>query len=388
METNCLDDSLVYAKKKLELARLEESEISPIIQSLSVGEDQEDLYLLQLNNDIMNQITEGQILMIRGDPNESAVICTDSCTYELKEAETSNSLLVLPQLQLPDDSERGDLKVIPQTICGIFHTYLEMRNFRPSFKKLRSILENSSYKGFEHEDALSENYTFDKLLDFIQASREELEEALVDLQTCNIDGYVRIIDFDYKFNVLSQIVNAVESRSVPLNKIPKNMVVDMLDDLVPRDILEKCFFWYTYETDDLDEDGTKLYAFQEDTVCRMYAEILLRAAGKFHLAEFLESWQKSVPEGMTCDLSQLHGLALTDMNYRPEVIFHFPVDDMPENIADRFTKLFKVKEKWSYDEIVPYLQDRAVVGNDVKALLIKYTRESTKDGIKLYSSKW
>ena len=382
------DDSLAYAKKKIELARLDPSEILPNIHSLTVSEDQEDLILLKLNPDIQKHLLEGHVLTIRGDPNDSAVICTDTTTYELKDAETSNSLLLMPDIKLPEECETGDMKVVPQKICGIFHNYLELRNYKPSFKKLKAVLEMNAYRGKEYEESSAKNYSIEDLLDFIQASREELQEALKNFQTCNIDGYIRILDFDYKFNILSQIIDIIESKSMPFNKFSKDSVVETLKDSIPSEILENCISWFAHETDETSDDGQKLYALDEYIVCRMFAEMLLRAAGKFHLSEFLESWQRSVPEGMNCDLSQLHGLALTDMNYSPEVIFHFPSDEMPDNIAERFTKLFKVKEKWTYDEIVPYLQDRALAGNDVKSLLIKYTRESTKNGVKMYSSKW
>ena len=41
--------------------------------------------------------------MIRGDPNEEAVLCTDEKTYELRVADTSNALLIVPSLTLPKD---------------------------------------------------------------------------------------------------------------------------------------------------------------------------------------------------------------------------------------------------------------------------------------------
>ena len=45
---------------------------------------------------------------IRGGKDESAVLCTDSHTFDIKEQETSNGLLLLPKLRLPDDI---DMKV-------------------------------------------------------------------------------------------------------------------------------------------------------------------------------------------------------------------------------------------------------------------------------------
>lgn len=40
-------------------------------------------------------------LVFRGDENDSAVLCTDKETYEIKDAETSNSLLLFRDLVMP-----------------------------------------------------------------------------------------------------------------------------------------------------------------------------------------------------------------------------------------------------------------------------------------------
>lgn len=51
--------------------------------------------------------------------------------------------------------------------------------------------------------------------------------------------------------------------------------------------------------------GEIFYALDEDSVCRTTALMLLQNAVKFNLAEFLEVWQQSVPEGMGTRLDQL-----------------------------------------------------------------------------------
>ena len=43
-------------------------------------------------------------VVIRGEPHEHAVLCTDDRTYDIKVAETSNSLLLCPSLILPGDA--------------------------------------------------------------------------------------------------------------------------------------------------------------------------------------------------------------------------------------------------------------------------------------------
>lgn len=42
-------------------------------------------------------------VVFKGDKKESAVLCTETKTYDVKEAETSNSILLLPELTFPDE---------------------------------------------------------------------------------------------------------------------------------------------------------------------------------------------------------------------------------------------------------------------------------------------
>lgn len=44
-------------------------------------------------------------MAFKGDSNESAVLCTETKTYDVKEAETSNSILLLPGLTFPDEKD-------------------------------------------------------------------------------------------------------------------------------------------------------------------------------------------------------------------------------------------------------------------------------------------
>ena len=46
-------------------------------------------------------------VIIKGNPQEDAVLCTDNLTYDIKLAETSNSLLVCPTLTYPNDQLQG-----------------------------------------------------------------------------------------------------------------------------------------------------------------------------------------------------------------------------------------------------------------------------------------
>lgn len=49
-------------------------------------------------------------VVIRGQPSDDAMVCTESRTYELKLVETSNTLLLAPSLMTPKD---------PGMHCGV-----------------------------------------------------------------------------------------------------------------------------------------------------------------------------------------------------------------------------------------------------------------------------
>ncbi|XP_045569548.1 sister chromatid cohesion protein DCC1 [Salmo salar] len=129
------------------------------------------------------------------------------------------------------------------------------------------------------------------------------------------------------------------------------------------------------------------FALNEDMVCRATAQMLLQNAVKFNLAEFQEVWQQSVPEGMGTRLDQLKSLALVDRSSKPETISLLRVEDLPEDTLERFTHLFTMREKWTEEDITPYIQDLCGEKQTTGALLTKYARLSTQNGIKVFNSR-
>ena len=135
------------------------------------------------------------------------------------------------------------------------------------------------------------------------------------------------------------------------------------------------------------EEGEVYFELSADKICRATAQMLLQNAVKFNLAEFHEVWQRSVPEGMTTRLDQLKGLALVDRQSRPEIIFLLKAEDLPEGNQERFNSLFSLREKWTEEDIAPYIQDLCGEKLTIGALLTKYARSSMQNGVKVYNSR-
>ena len=53
----------------------------------------------------------------------------------------------------------------------------------------------------------------------------------------------------------------------------------------------------------------------------------------------------------------LYGVAIVKWNEKlgTKEIVSFPEANLPENVEKRFEELFKVKDKWTIEEITPYI---------------------------------
>ncbi|CAH3173248.1 unnamed protein product [Porites lobata] len=373
------------------------------VLQFSMNPSNDEYKLLELPPNILESLNTGDNVTIRGDHQDEAVLCTEKATFDLKMADTSNSLLLVPECILFKDEEfQSEVSpLVFREVSSCHTTYFEVKHSRPRLEKLKYLLSENLYKGPENEtnleDIAEENitnrntlYTLSDLLSKVQASKAELIDALMKMEALEIDGHWRLLDADYKEHVVVRILSLLEEKDWSYEAIPAKECCDILEELEPRNILEHCLNCYG-EITDMDSDtgeGTVHYRFLEDKICRFYAEYLLRQAGRFNYHEFMESWLQSVPEGMSTKSEHLSGIALTDMKSIPPVIWHFPASELSDDPALRFMKLFKVQPKWTLEEIEPYIRNLVAPGQSLNALLMKFAR-SSKDatGVKVYNSK-
>ncbi|XP_077207713.1 sister chromatid cohesion protein DCC1 isoform X2 [Paroedura picta] len=329
----------------LQVAKVDPAELLPAAQCLSFSAqaDAADCYLLQLEPELCAELEAGRSLVIRGDKEEHAVLCSKNQTYDMKIADTSNMLLFIPACETPE-------QLCPDTPPSVIYT----------------------------------QYTTDALLDQIQASEEEIMQQLEVLKACQVEGYWRILDFDYEMKLLNHVTQLIYTESWSFSKVPLSTCLQELGPLEPKEMIEHILRSYGRQTI---VEGEIFYEMNEEKICRATAQMLLQNAVKFSLSEFQEVWQQSVPEGMTTRLDQLKSLALVDRSSRPETISLLNVEDLPEESQERFNSLFTIREKWTEADIAPYIQDLCSEKQTIGALLTKYARSSTQNGIKVYNSR-
>ncbi|XP_026544672.1 sister chromatid cohesion protein DCC1 [Notechis scutatus] len=375
----------------LQVAKLNPAELLPTVQCLSFSPqiDAGDYCLLQLEPELCHELEAGRSLVIRGEKNEHAVICSKDKTYDMKIADTSNMLLFIPSGETPEQlrADKATTNILHPEIAGFSNHFWELRRCRPKLKKLKRFLLENPYEGPDSEkeriDANSK-YTTEDFLDLVQASEEEIMHQLKILKACQVQGYWRILDFDYEMKLLNHVAQLIYSESWLFSKVPLSLCVQELEPLEPKEMIEHILESYGEKYMD---EGEAYFEMNEEKVCRAIAQMLLQNAVKFNLSEFQEVWQQSVPEGMTTRLDQLKGLALVDRSSKPEIIFLLNVEDLPEDDNERFKHLFSIREKWTEADITPYIENLCSEKQKIGTLLTKYARSSMQNGLKVYNSR-
>ena len=118
--------------------------------------------------------------VFRGDADDSVVLCSNNEIFDVKEAEPSNSLLIVKNLLTNEKCQAGDDTSIGNvgeeenaheiTVMKTFHHYLEMKSLMPNYQKLIQVLEDKNLNSYP-VDAIEElSVTYTDLLNTIQCS--------------------------------------------------------------------------------------------------------------------------------------------------------------------------------------------------------------------------
>uniref|UniRef100_F1LBX7 Sister chromatid cohesion protein DCC1 n=1 Tax=Ascaris suum TaxID=6253 RepID=F1LBX7_ASCSU len=140
-----------------------------------------DYRLIEVNPKLADRIESGERLVFRGELDDNPVLCTQQETYQVKEAETSNTLLVLPAVHFANEVGNGDHFLTARKVVAMHSQYVELRKLDViSLNRLKELLRENEIDWDETENPEQEgkSYTLDDLLDVVQMSEEQLMNAL------------------------------------------------------------------------------------------------------------------------------------------------------------------------------------------------------------------
>ncbi|KAF7844964.1 sister chromatid cohesion protein DCC1 [Senna tora] len=359
----------------------------------------DDLIFLELDEKLIPEVLHERTVL-RGQPDEDTVFCTQSKTYSVKFVGTSNSVFLVPpyqseSYQSPQESDNNhDQKPVASVIKLVPGT-MELVEVAPRLDKLKLLLSENPYKYDELEvEKLEDNhesrtglYKWNDLVNNIQASDDEIRSGLHALSAIEINGCWRLVDESYTNTILRMLLHNAVLNDWSLNSLHEDEVASMLEsDGFPGKLARHCLHVFGEKVNDC--SGSFVWKLNEKRVCVQFAREILRG-GKKKLESFMDDWRQKLPDGMQPSLDFLEGEILTERVGVETWVYAFSVSSLPSTPAERFSILFRERQKWDWKDLQPYIRDLNVPGLSSEGLLLKYTRRTqpTPDAEPVFSAR-
>uniref|UniRef100_A0A336MZA5 Sister chromatid cohesion protein DCC1 n=1 Tax=Culicoides sonorensis TaxID=179676 RepID=A0A336MZA5_CULSO len=422
-ENEPYERNLQDLSQMLKYAKIDKNNLTNVSQAIyfpkNTSNDLENFMMLELNSALLEDIQKGENLYLKGGLNDKAVLCSSTKTFDVKVAEISNSLLLVPDLKLAQQTSVSPIKTaqagmnksleksfeddeeeeneapgsqfIPfdnierKEVKKIFHEYFECTLIKPRYRKTMDLLLLSKYAGPENEYKINKKmlFTYNQLLDTAQCSDGEFMEGLKKHRAIDIGGYVRVLEPAYEYRIVTLMCNLINENSWELDEIDEEITIAALEGIAPQEVVTGLFNIYAEKS-----EKAGLYRYNEDTVSKIILLNILQPGLKFQYEEFMETWRSAMPEGMTVNESVLKGIGIIDKSGHSACVKSLNEQDLPINIHDRLKTLFRSKERWTLEEIEPYIEFFTTPQLTVSAILSKFARSLTDNsGIRLYVSK-
>lgn len=362
----------------------------------------DDLILLELDEKLLPDVLH-QRVSLRGQPDEDAVLCTQSKTFSIKFVGTSNSVFLIPPsdhsafCEIADDCSGEKNQQAIASVIKVAPGNMELVEVAPRLDKLKLLLLENPYSSeealeFEDLEEMEKNkagfYTWNDLVDKVQASDDELRSGLWALSAVELDGYWRIVDERCMGTVLAMLLHNSVLNDWSLDALIEDEVVRVLvSDGFPPILACHCLHVYGSKVDE-DRSKSCLWKLDERRVCAHFAREIL-SSGRRKMESFMEEWQRKIPEGMQASFEILEGEVLAEKLGVDLWVRAFSVSSLPANPAERFSILFGERPKWEWKDLQPYIRDLNVPGQSLEGLLLKYTRRTqpTLDAEPVYSAR-
>ncbi|MED6165643.1 hypothetical protein PIB30_101606 [Stylosanthes scabra] len=348
----------------------------------------DDMMVLELDDKLLPDVLNERVV-IRGQPDEDAVLCTQSKTYAMKFVGTSNSVLLVPPAnqyvsdQNPRKNSMGNHegKVVAPVI-KVVPGNMELVEVAPRLDKLKLLLSQNPYTLDEYDMENSEEnqesraglYNWKDLINNIQASDEELRSGLQMLLAVEINGFWRLVDERYMNMILEMLLRNAVLNDWSLSALNEDAVVSMLvTDGFPAVLARHCLHVYGNKVDG--STGTYSWKLDKKRICVHFAREILRG-GKRKLESFMDEWRQRTPDEMLPTFDLVEGEVLSERVGVETWVREFSVSSLPSTPAERFSILFRERPKWEWKDLQPYIRDLNVPGLSSEGLLLKYTRRT------------
>lgn len=320
-------------------------------------------FLMELPDAVLTALRAHQEVLIKGHSEQDAILCTESESYLIRSHETSNSLLVL------DDS----------SVCKLAHEVFITEKIVPPVNQVRSLLAQAPFTWAE--EVFAPLYTLADLQRLVQGSRHEINRELTAMHAFEWKGYWRVMEDQERIETIKYVLHYMMKQH--LGTVHLSDVLHQMKDFASAPLHSCLSSAGTVAEDVWTPDPVKLY--------RMCATDLLLSKSSYFEEEFRTAFANLSDMLIPAKLVRadiplegvLSGIAIRKTEKGRPIYRYFPAEVLVKDFAGRLEQLFAVKEKWSQEELRPYVAD---VG-ELQQLLLKFTRRLVEEGVPYYTKK-
>ncbi|KAH9259566.1 hypothetical protein BASA81_001987 [Batrachochytrium salamandrivorans] len=334
---------------------------------LGFGLEYAELVLLDASNEeIRKALDSGDLLSLKGQSEDDAVLCTRTQTFQLFAKETSNELLL----------------VEGQQIQGAAHQVLEPVLIPPRLDQLKHMLEDNAKLLQEegtHKRQKINRLTFDKLSreSGVQASEAEIQAGLIESFAYEDDAVGWVCpDRQSMEQVTTQfllclVAHQVEEETTLLT-LQEDAVCDWLSEFPPQLVRAVLF------------TGGQV---QVDRIKRFKAECLLAQSQVLALNEFVQLWRDGVAPLQLAGSNDAEAVTTLCREFAlmlGEQVRYFPRTMLPRNAKSRLQRLFDLQPFWGEADLDFYLQG---VEGGASGAIARFCRMSKQGDCRGYIKK-
>uniref|UniRef100_A0A914D465 Sister chromatid cohesion protein DCC1 n=1 Tax=Acrobeloides nanus TaxID=290746 RepID=A0A914D465_9BILA len=200
-----------------------------------------DYFLIEVDKKLADDVLNGKELVVRGNVYDYVTICTEDTTYATKEVEISNTLLVAENLE-----PNMNMATCPK-IISLHNTYIELKPTKFLLFHLKKVLfEMLDMYDFEEPEEPKNKVNFENLLNTIQMSAGELQEAIQKLPIIEDKGTLFMLSARSINKLLDDVIRLCDDDIYPdiaIEKITFEELREPLSELIP----DSAIYWFLRE---------------------------------------------------------------------------------------------------------------------------------------------
>ncbi|KAI6205629.1 hypothetical protein M3Y94_00813900 [Aphelenchoides besseyi] len=316
--------------------------------------------LIEVTESIAEKVLRGEAFYVSGDKDDQLVFCTNDQTFQAKEVERSNSMIITNLSAAPNDFNEQTIRRInvSSLLCRNFEL-IEAPFYKPS--KFRELLNSRQVNLFNDEPKFpSQSLSLQQFMSAFPLCESQVQRLLSEYPVFEINNSIFCLSANGQNELMSEFAGFLDdqsSLSLRRSDLENSSIFSDINTRYSSTVVGSLVDWMLRSFFD-SEDGTTFIVNCERTGREFCSHILRKyASGNFMDLDDLERhFYRLVPGSMQFNVKLLKGIGFLKKPTNSSVTF-LSSELLPLDSQKRLEKLWSLSDSWTLEEIEPYILD-------------------------------